>query len=497
MVKIPKLKVDISPATLSDSSGVTTATWTITVMNASNLIQSTGEFETDPTYVYAKAQTMNNAVVTSAVGAGLSNLTWNWTTTDGTSLAAANNWSASDAPVVVDQNCIDTDYSIDPTTYSSCAASDSAPVWVWYLPQLDPGQILQVTVTADVDVSAFIAPTTVNGVTTDDSTGVDLENQVTVSTSALSACNNGAWVSTPGTCIVNEAPDDSTVDGYANAWNSFVTGMSAAAWTDYIDNSGAISGQYPASPYVPWPNLDSTRISSVEQDSDRWDEVVTPLAPASIAVTKTADTTGIYTAGTQVTYTMTVTNTGATWIANLSLTDPLISNQNTGAVIADSEGNLVSPNPTISCADTSLAPGASTTCTGTYTVTEADLALALTNPSAGSATEGIWNETQWDGIHTGSAGPGTPFLHNVAQVVATPEYQNPDGTWWQYPTSDDVTNNASAAVPIFPPGALDWFAQLPFTGTNNGVNYYALLGILSTGLVIAVSRIRKSPQHML
>ncbi|MFF5175762.1 choice-of-anchor A family protein [Micromonospora sp. NPDC000089] len=84
-------------------------------------------------------------------------------------------------------------------------------------------------------------------------------------------------------------------------------------------------------------------------------------AEAAIAVTKTSPTAAINAVGQQVPYRFLVVNTGGLTLTNVAITDtqtPPSSNANLGP---------------ISCPVTTLTPGASTTCTATYTVTQADL----------------------------------------------------------------------------------------------------------------------------
>ncbi|OKI48049.1 hypothetical protein A6A29_03060 [Streptomyces sp. TSRI0281] len=69
---------------------------------------------------------------------------------------------------------------------------------------------------------------------------------------------------------------------------------------------------------------------------------------------KSADDSRVYRAGDVVTYTYTVTNTGNATLTGVGVTDDLV--------------------PDVTCGATTLAPGATTTCTGTYTVTAADAA---------------------------------------------------------------------------------------------------------------------------
>ena len=96
------------------------------------------------------------------------------------------------------------------------------------------------------------------------------------------------------------------------------------------------------------------------------DATDTPIAPSpSISLVKQAGTpTGIV-AGSTLTYTFVVTNTGNVTVHGLTLSDPMV-----GAV---------------SCPTTPLAPNATTTCTATYTLTQADVdAGHVTNTATAS-----------------------------------------------------------------------------------------------------------------
>lgn len=81
---------------------------------------------------------------------------------------------------------------------------------------------------------------------------------------------------------------------------------------------------------------------------------------AGIALEKSADTDTITAPGQVVTYAFRVTNTGT-----LTLTDIAVDDRQAPPAASLDGGPL--------CAATTLAPGASTTCTATYTVTQADL----------------------------------------------------------------------------------------------------------------------------
>ncbi len=108
--------------------------------------------------------------------------------------------------------------------------------------------------------------------------------------------------------------------------------------------------------------------------TDSTDTTIT-AAPA-ISLTKTAGTPSGTTAGSTILYTFVVTNSGNVTLASVGVSDPKV-----GAV---------------SCPATTLAPGASTTCTKSYTLTQADVdagvvtntATATGTPPTGSAVTG-------------------------------------------------------------------------------------------------------------
>ncbi|MFE4588801.1 DUF7927 domain-containing protein [Streptomyces laurentii] len=76
---------------------------------------------------------------------------------------------------------------------------------------------------------------------------------------------------------------------------------------------------------------------------------VVPPADSSLSLTKRAETQGPFEVGDRVTYVYTVTNTGTTPLTDITVADDLVSQ--------------------VTCDETTLAPGARTTCRGTYTIT--------------------------------------------------------------------------------------------------------------------------------
>ncbi|HEY3338144.1 MAG TPA: GEVED domain-containing protein [Propionicimonas sp.] len=99
--------------------------------------------------------------------------------------------------------------------------------------------------------------------------------------------------------------------------------------------------------------------------TDSTDSPIT-AAPA-IALDKTAGAPSGNTAGSTVPYTFVVTNTGTVTLHAVAVDDATVG--------------------TVSCPETSLAPGATTTCTATYTLTQADVdAGSVVNTATASGT---------------------------------------------------------------------------------------------------------------
>ncbi|MFJ9317740.1 hypothetical protein ACIRN4_26355 [Pimelobacter simplex] len=107
------------------------------------------------------------------------------------------------------------------------------------------------------------------------------------------------------------------------------------------------------------------------------DPVTSPPSDASVSadprpaleVVKQASPATVAAVGDVITYTFTVTNTG-----NVTLSDVAVDDRQDAPA-----GDLDGP---ITCADTTLAPGAETECTATYTVTQADLDHGSVNDTA-------------------------------------------------------------------------------------------------------------------
>jgi uncharacterized repeat protein (TIGR01451 family) len=121
-----------------------------------------------------------------------------------------------------------------------------------------------------------------------------------------------------------------------------------------LSNTATASGTIPTG-----PTISATSTATVPDD----------MHPA-LQLIKTASVSSISTPGTVITYSFKVTNSGNTTLNRVSVTDAM-----TGL-------------SAVSCPATTLAPGVSTTCTATYTVTAADIANGkLSNTATATAAD--------------------------------------------------------------------------------------------------------------
>ncbi|GII81977.1 hypothetical protein Sru01_69590 [Sphaerisporangium rufum] len=126
---------------------------------------------------------------------------------------------------------------------------------------------------------------------------------------------------------------------------------------------------------------------------------VTVSAASSLALRKTADPTVMTQAGQAIVYSYLVTNTGDVTLNTLTVTDMTVSRTGPPAtgcpitppgsgVSADCGSVQDGARPVITCPVTTLAPGASTTCTATYRVTQEDIdAGTITNTASAAGIQ--------------------------------------------------------------------------------------------------------------
>ncbi|MEO6470059.1 MAG: hypothetical protein ABIP21_13255, partial [Acidimicrobiia bacterium] len=176
--------------------------------------------------------------------------------------------------------------------------------------------------------------------------------------------------------------------------------------------------------------------------SDADSAIVTPNSTTSVDLTKTVTPNQNVTLGTLLTYTMTATNTGTTTLENARIIDPM-----TG--LSALNCSLV--------AGTNLAPGASMTCTATYTVTAADV-------TAGE----ILNDATVSGHNLS----GQTVSHAAAATVPTAS-NAPAGTLTLAKTLAQVQTADSTAT---------WNLKVSNPGATSYPGPFTVTDVLSAGL---------------
>jgi len=148
-------------------------------------------------------------------------------------------------------------------------------------------------------------------------------------------------------------------------------------------------------------------------------ETITFSTTASIAVDKTGSlevgSDGKATPGDVISYTVTVTNTGNVTLTNVTVTDPLVTN--------------------LTCDKATLAPGEMATCTGRYSITQADIDRGkVDNTATGTGTPPSGDAVS----DTGSA--TVPIVQNggmdVAKAITSTVDRDHNGA---ISTGDDIT----------------------------------------------------------
>ena len=161
-----------------------------------------------------------------------------------------------------------------------------------------------------------------------------------------------------GTPPVISCPVSTLAAGATTTCTATYTVTQADVNTGTVTNTATATGTPPTGPAVTSPPATAV--------------VTIPAGPA-LTVVKSVDPASAGTAGDVVTYSFVVTNTGNVNLTAVSVTDTTFTGTGTP--------------PVISCPVTTLAPGATTTCTATYTVTQADVnAGEVTNTATATGT---------------------------------------------------------------------------------------------------------------
>lgn len=161
------------------------------------------------------------------------------------------------------------------------------------------------------------------------------------------------------TTLSDTVPVDTTYTGIGEGWSCPTGSPSGTACTQSVTvGAGAsVTKSYTVTVASPLPANTST-VSNLVTSSTGTCSACNPSNPAAqpaLRVVKSSTTSAISAVGQSVPYSFVVTNTGNVTLANL--------------VVVDSLSGL---SPVV-CPVTTLAPGSSSTCTATYTVSQSDL----------------------------------------------------------------------------------------------------------------------------
>ncbi len=203
----------------------------------------------------------------------------------------------------------------DPPTGDPVSATDTATSTIPAVPGIT------------LDKQSGIPTGSTAGSTIDYTFGVENTGNVTLSSVGITDLKAG-----PVSC-----PDTTLAPGASTICSATYVLTQADVDAGHVANTATVSGAPPVG--APVTADDST------------DTTIT--AGAAITLVKTAGTPSGSSAGDTIGYSFLVTNTGNVTLASVAVTDPQVG--------------------TVSCPDTTLAPGASTTCSATYTLTQADV----------------------------------------------------------------------------------------------------------------------------
>ncbi|MFZ0667615.1 MAG: hypothetical protein WAM97_17835 [Acidimicrobiales bacterium] len=294
-----------------------------------------------------------------------------------------------------------------------------------------------VTTQADVDAGSVTNNATATGVNPQAITETSNESSVTVQ--ATGATSGLALVKSAVTSAYGAAGD--VLDYDYTVTNTGTTTVSDIAVTDNLvasvscpdsslapNGSETCTGSYSVSQAdVDAGNVTNTATAS-GTDSDgksvtsNSSSVTVPAsnATSTLSLTKSSSTANYSNAGDTVDYSYLLTNTGTTTLSGAAVSDDLVSS--------------------VSCPGGSLAPGGTETCTGSYTVTAAD----VTNGSVTNTATATASNPQGTTVTSNQSSVSVPSTYTTTASMPTSQTAALGGT-----DSDiaQVTGNAIAGNP--------------------------------------------------
>lgn len=206
-----------------------------------------------------------------------------------------------------------------------------------------------------------------------------------------------------------------------------------------------------------------------------------PAAPADLVLEKAAPAAPV-SSGTDVVWTITVTNAGGSDASGFAVTDPLAPGLT--LVSAAGAGFACGDGPTVQCAYAGpLAPGQAATLVVTTALAEDDTSSSVTN-TATAALEG--DPTPANNIDSATTGVSVPISGGGEEpATGEPPVEEPPQEVPPPPSALPTTDEESAAPPPTRP------ATLPFTGSSTD-QLLALGAALSLlGLLLALTGRRR------
>lgn len=283
-------------------------------------------------------------------------------------------------------NCTADPYVLTQTDINAAAVTNTAKVTATPVPNTadpNPAPVTDISGATNADDAQTVTPiATAPSIALIKEAGAPSVDKGTDAT-ATDAGDTIAYTFTltnTGTVTLNSlSVSDAKVGAVACAAPSLEPGTSTtctALYTITLDdmNAGAVTNSATASgtPPATAANPNPAPVTDVSGSSNANDApTVTPLATKpGLTLVKTAGTpttklganAALTDADDTVTYTFEVTNTGTVTLSDIAINDPKIAN--------------------VTCSAASLAPGATTTCTGVYTLTQADVDTGSVSNSA-------------------------------------------------------------------------------------------------------------------
>jgi len=290
--------------------------------------------------------------------------------TIGYSYQVTNNGTTDLASVGVSDSLI-SDVSCPQSTLAPGASETCTGSYTVTQADVDNGSVTN-TATADATSPPFSTPvTSPEASVTVAASGATSGLSLTKSTTSTGYAAAGDTISysyqvtnTGTTDLTNVGVNDNLISSVSCPDSTLVAGNSETCSGTYTVTQGDVDSGSVTNTATAEGTSPSNR--SIESGSSSV-TVLASGATSSLSLSKSTNSNGYAAAGNTINYSYLVTNTGTTTLSGVGVSDNLI--------------------PTVVCPDASLAPAASETCTGSYTVTQADVDNgSVTNTATASAT---------------------------------------------------------------------------------------------------------------